>query len=256
MEKGDRSRKSLKTLERILSKAGLCSRTDARALITKGKVRVNGKVVTDPDYWVDRKRDRVLFDGDLLRPARKVYVLLYKPTGYVTTFRDPDGRPTVYDLVKDVGTWVAPVGRLDLETSGLLLLTNDNDFSEAVTNPETHTPKTYQVKAACLLSDEQIEKLRAGVELKDGPTRPAQVRRLRDGPRHTYLEITISEGRNRQVRRMLEAVDSRALKLVRTAIGSVKIADLAIGKWRMLTPAEAAGLLGRPPKTKTTRSEK
>jgi 23S rRNA pseudouridine2605 synthase len=251
MRKSDNSPKPLKTLERILSKAGICSRTDARAQIRSGKVSVNGRVVTDPDLWIDRNRDRVSFDGKPLRPARKVYVLLYKPTGYVTTYRDPDGRPTVYELLKEVGTWVAPVGRLDLETSGLLLLTNDNDFTEAVTNPQTHTPKTYHVKAGSLLTDEQIASLRAGVELKDGPTRPAEVKRVRDGPRHTYLEITITEGRNRQVRRMLEAVDSRVLKLVRTAIGSVRIADLTIGKWRELTPAEVAGLLGRPPKPAT-----
>jgi 23S rRNA pseudouridine2605 synthase len=248
MRKHNNSPKSLKTLERILSKAGICSRTDARAQIRNGKVRVNGQVVTDPDSWVDRNCDRVTFEGKPLRPAQKVYVLLYKPTGYVTTFRDPDRRPTVYDLLKEVGTWVSPVGRLDLETSGLLLLTNDNDFTETVTNPKSHTTKTYHVKAASLLTDQQIESLRAGVELKDGPTRPAQVKRLRDGPRHTYLEITITEGRNRQVRRMLEAVDSKVLKLVRTAIGSVRIADLTIGKWRNLTPAEVAGLLGRSPK--------
>jgi 23S rRNA pseudouridine2605 synthase len=246
MRNQDKSPKSLKTLERILSKAGICSRTDARTQINSGKVRVNGQVITDPDFWVDRNRDRVSFDGKPLRHAQKVYVLLYKPTGYVTTFRDPAGRPTVYELLKEVGTWVAPVGRLDLETSGLLLLTNDNDFTELVTNPKTHTPKTYHVKAASLLTDEQIERLRAGVELRDGPTRPAQVSRLRDGPRHTFLEITITEGRNRQVRRMLEAIDSKVLKLVRIAIGSVKIADLTVGKWRNLTAAEVSALLGRP----------
>ena len=125
----------------------------------------------------------------------------------------------MYDLVKDAGTWLSPVGRLDLETSGLLLLTNDTDFGERVMNPEHKIPKTYQVKAATLLTDEQLEQLRRGVVLHDGPTRPAEVRRLRDGARHTHLEITITEGRNRQVRRMLEAVGSKVLKLVRVAIG-------------------------------------
>jgi len=199
---------------------------------------VNGKIVLDAGHWVDLSRDRITFDGKPLIPVEKVYLLLYKPKGYVTTQHDPEGRPTVFDLTADANTWLAPVGRLDLDTSGVLLLTNDTDFAERVTNPLHKVPKTYQVKAATLLSDEQIGRLRLGVTLTDGPTRPAEVHRLRDGPRHTFLEITISEGRNRQVRRMLEAVGSKVLKLVRTAIGPVRIGDLPIGKWRRLTDKE------------------
>jgi pseudouridine synthase len=173
-----------------------------------------------------------------------MYLLLYKPKGYVTSYGDPDGRPTVYDLIQDAGTWLAPVGRLDLDTSGLLILTNDNQFAERLTNPDHKVPKTYQIKAATLLTDEQIARLRSGVELKDGPTRPALVERLRDGPKHTFLEMTITEGRNRQVRRMLEAVDSKVSKLVRTAIGGLRIGDLQVGKWRELTPDEVLALIG------------
>jgi 23S rRNA pseudouridine2605 synthase len=228
----------LKTLERAISKAGLGSRTDARGWIGAGRVAVNGRIVRDPDAWVDLERDRVTLDGKPVRGGEKVYILLYKPTGYLTTYRDPEGRPTVYDLIGDAGTWLVPVGRLDLETSGLRVLTNDTQFAERLTNPDYKVPKTYQVKAASLLSDEQIEALRRGVELSDGPTRPAAVARLRDSGRHTFLELTISEGRNRQVRRMLEAVDSKVLKLVRTAIGAIRIGELPIGKWRRLTPAE------------------
>ena len=237
------AQKRLKTLERVVSKNGLGSRSDARGWIAEGKVRVNGKVVRNPDQWIDLDRDRVAFEGKPLQAVEKVYILLYKPKGYLTTYRDPEGRPTVYDLLAGLGQWVSPVGRLDLDTSGLLLLTNDNDFAERITNPEHKVAKTYQVKASTLLTDEQLERLRQGVELSDGPTRSALVTRLRDSGKYTHLELTITEGRNRQVRRMLEAIDSKVLKLVRTAIGPIRIGDLVIGKWRRLTAAEVR-LLG------------
>ncbi len=238
----------LKTLERVFSKAGVGSRTEARSWIGAGRVRVNGRLVQDPDHWVDLKKDRVTLDGKPLQRATKTYVVLYKPKGYVTTYRDPEGRPTVYDLIKDVGTWVVPVGRLDLDTSGLLLFTNDTDFAEQLMNPQHEVPKTYQVKAASRLTDEQLEQLRGGLELSDGPTRPAVVTRLRDGAKHTVLEIIIREGRNRQIRRMLEAVGSKVLKLVRTAIGPLRIGELPIGKWRALDPAEIRALGGKAKK--------
>ncbi|HEV3201937.1 MAG TPA: pseudouridine synthase [Bryobacteraceae bacterium] len=235
----------LKTLERVLSKAGLGSRTDARSWIGDGRVRVGGKIVRNPDHWVDLDHDPVTFDGKPLRTAARIYILLYKPKGYLTTYRDPEGRPTVYDLTSGVGAWLSPVGRLDLDTSGLLVMTNDTDFAERLTNPDHHVPKTYQLKASTLLSDEQIEQLRSGVELSDGPTRPALVKRLRDHARYTHLELTITEGRNRQVRRMVEVLGSKVLKLVRTAIGPIRIGDLPIGKWRELTKEEVKSLRGR-----------
>ena len=234
----------LRTLERLLSKAGLGSRVDARAWIGGGRVAVNGQTIRNPDHWADPKRDRITLDGKALRPAAKVYLLLYKPKGYLTTRRDPAGRPTVYDLTGEAGTWLSPVGRLDLDTSGLLLMTNDTDFAERITNPAHKASKTYLLKAATLLSDEQIDQLRRGIELSDGPTRPAVVRRLRDSGKHTFLEMTITEGRNRQVRRMIDAVGSKVLKLVRTAIGPIRIGDLRIGKWRWLTEAEVRALSG------------
>jgi|SRR5579871_363976 len=233
----DRGRASrpLKTLERVLSKAGLASRTDARRWIAAGRVQVNGKPVRTPDHWVDLGSDKVSLDGCPVRTGKKVYLLLYKPKGYLTTYKDPEGRPTVYDLISGLGTWVFPAGRLDLDSSGLLVLTNDTQFAEKLTNPEHKVPKTYQVKASSLLTDEQIEKLRRGVTLSDGPTKPARVTRLRDSPKYSVIQITITEGRNRQVRRMLEAVGSKVLKLVRTAIGPVEIGDLKIGAYRSLS---------------------
>jgi pseudouridine synthase len=205
-------------------------------------VAVNGKTIRNPDHWVDPTRDRITLDGKAVRSAAKIYILLYKPKGYLTTRRDPEGRPTVYDLTGDAGAWLSPVGRLDLDTSGLLLMTNDTDLAERIANPEHKTPKTYQLKTATLLNDEQIDWLRRGVELSDGPTRPAEVQRLRDRGKHTFLEMTITEGRNRQVRRMIDAVGSKVLKLVRTAIGPIRIGDLQIGKWRNLTEAEVRAL--------------
>jgi pseudouridine synthase len=237
--------KQIKTLERVFSKAGAGSRTDARSWIGAGRVRVNGRVVQNPDHWVDLENDRVTLDGKPLRAATKTYVLLYKPKGFLTTYRDPEGRPTVYDLVPEVGAWISPVGRLDLDTSGLLIMTNDTDFTERLTNPDHKVPKTYQIKASTLLTDEQIERLRQGVVLADGMTRPAVVTRLRDSEKYSFLEMTITEGRNRQVRRMLEAVESKVLKLVRIAIGPVRIGDLPIGKWRNLTLEEVHSLRGR-----------
>ena len=187
---------------------------------------------------MDVDRDQVVLDGRPLQSEKRLYVLLYKPKGFLTTFKDPDGRPTVYDLLLDIDQWVFPVGRLDQDTSGLLILTNDTEFAEHLTNPAHHVPKTYLVKTTSLLADEQLEKLRHGVELNDGPTRAAQVKRVRDSASRTFLEITVTEGRNRQVRRMIEAIDGKVSKLVRTNIGPIRIGPLTIGHWRLLTPDE------------------
>ena len=235
-------KRPLKTLERVLSKAGLGSRVEARSWVHAGRVKVNGKVTRNPDQWVDLERDRVRFDDRPLVARERLYVLLYKPTGYHPTYKDPDGRPTVYDLIADVGTFLSPVGRLDLNTSGLLLMTNDNRFAERVTNPDSHVPKTYLVKASRLLTDAQLQQLSDGIELADGATRRAAVRRLRNSEKYTHFEITLTEGRNRQVRRMVEALGAKVLKLVRVNVGPIGIGTLPIGKWRLLTPAEVKAL--------------
>jgi len=231
-------KRPLKTLERVLSKAGLGSRTDARKWIGAKRVKVNGKLIQTPDHWVDLERDTVTLDGKPVRASKRIYLLLYKPKGYITTYKDPEGRPTVYDLIQDSGQWVVPVGRLDQDTSGLLLLTNDTRFAEIVTNPDFKIPKTYLVKTSTRLSDEQIGQLQKGVILNDGPTQPAIVKRIRDSAKYSFIEIVIREGRNRQVRRMIEAIGSKVLKLVRTEIGGVRIGDLPIGKYRELTTDE------------------
>lgn len=231
-------KRPIKTLERVLSKAGIGSRTEARKWIAEGRVSVNGRVVTNPDQWVDLERDRVAFDGKPLRKTERTYLLLYKPKGYLTTYRDPQGRPTIYDLLPGRDRYLFPVGRLDLETSGLLILTNDTSFAERLTNPDYKVPKSYLVKASKHLSDAQLDQLRGGIVLRDGATLPARVERLRESGGKTVFEIIITEGRNRQVRRMVEALGAKVLKLVRVAIGPIRIGDLPIGKTRELSPAE------------------
>jgi len=235
-------KRPLKTLERVISKAGLGSRTEARSWIGAGRVSVNKRVIQNPDHWVDMELDKVQFDGKPLEKKEHIYLMLYKPKGYLTTYKDPEGRPTVYDLLQDVGTFVVPVGRLDLDTSGLLLLTNDTQFAERIMNPEFHVAKRYLVKANRLLTEDELGRLRNGLEMDDGPTRPAFVKRVRDSEKYTHFEITITEGRNRQVRRMVEALGSVVLKLVRVAIGPLGIGELTVGNWRYLDPSEKARL--------------
>lgn len=230
----------------MLSKAGLGSRVDAQRWIRDGRVQVNERTVKDPDRWVDTERDRVRLDGKPLKARERIYLLLHKPTGYLTTYRDPKGRPTVYDLIADAGTFLSPVGRLDLDTSGLLLMTNDNQFAERVTNPQSHVPKTYRVTASTALNDAQLQQLREGLELSDGPTRPAIVIRLCDRAARTEFEITLTEGRNRQVRRMVEALGADVVTLTRVKIGNIRLGRLAAGTWRLLTPAEVAEVTREP----------
>ena len=215
---------------------------------------MNGKKVQTPDVWIDPERDQVALDGHPLTARQKRYLLLYKPKGYLTTYKDPEGRPTVYDLLGGVKSFVFPVGRLDQDTTGLLILTNDSAFGDHITSPEAKVPKTYLVKASVLLDDAQLEQLRQGLTLSDGPTRPAIVKRIRDSAKYTFFEITITEGRNRQVRRMVEALGAKVLKLVRTAIGGIEISGMEIGKFRELMEEEIIALRGTRPFKKPLRS--
>jgi pseudouridine synthase len=239
-------KRPIKTLERVLSKAGLGSRTEARSWIGAGRVRVNGRLIQTPDHWVDLERDRVTLDGKAVRQQDKIYLLLYKPKGYITTYKDPQGRPTVYDLIPEIDQFLGTVGRLDRDSTGLLLLTNDTQFAERVTTPGHKIAKTYLVKTSTILTEGDLESLRQGVVLTDGPTRPAIVMRVRDSGKYSFIEITIQEGRNRQVRRMIEAVGSKVLKLVRTAIGPLQIGELQIGQYRALNTQEVQAFMRSP----------
>ncbi len=229
-------------LARVLSKAGICSRTVAASWIRAGRVKVDGRIVLDPESRVVAERATVTVDGRRIAEAKLSYWALHKPRGYVTTRSDPGGRPTIYDLIEDLGAWVIAVGRLDLDTSGLLLLTNDTRFADAVASPESHVAKTYRVTAKPRLPEAAFLRLRQGVELADGPTRPATVRKIVDRGPCTVFEIAITEGRNRQVRRMVKEVGAKVVKLERRSIGPVELGDLASGKVRPLSPGEVRAL--------------
>jgi 23S rRNA pseudouridine2605 synthase len=239
-------RKETMTLDRVLSRFGVASRTEAREAVLAGRLKVNGRVERDPDRWVSPERDTIQFDGTRVKRARRIYLLFYKPKGVITSHGDPDRRKTVYDYLGDMKRWVAPVGRLDKDTSGLLLLTNDTGFADFVTNPESRIPKTYLVKLNGLVNDGTLAKLSAGVEMKRGDfAQPESVRRLEDRGKYTWLEIVLAEGKNREVRRMIEAVDFKVLKLVRTRLGPLTLEGLEVGKWRELERAEVAALRKR-----------
>jgi 23S rRNA pseudouridine2605 synthase len=228
-------RKDAVTLDRAFSKSGALSRTDAARRIRAGEVSVNGRVVRDPERWVSLTRDRITCKGELLKERKKVYLMLYKPKGVVTTHRDPEGRRTVYDLLNGVDDWVFPVGRLDKDTSGLLLMTNDTEFSASLTNPLSKIPKTYQVKVNFHPSQEQLKILEGGMILKKGDrTLPARVRVIRETVKCAHLDITIIEGKNRQVRRMIECLEGKVLKLVRRRIGNLSLGYLQVGGYRFM----------------------
>ncbi len=235
------------SLARALSKFGVCSRSEAARRIAAGRVTLNGTVVTRPETRLDPERDRVRVDGAAVGDQGESVVLaLHKPPGYVTTRADPGGRPTVYDLVGRSGGWVFPVGRLDRDSSGLLLLTNDHRLGERLTSPAAHVPKTYHVRVRGVPDAAALRVLREGVPLADGLTRRARVRALGAARGGTaWLEIVLTEGKNRQVRRMCAAVGHDVLELVRVGIGGLALGDLPSGRWRRLGPEEVARLLGR-----------
>jgi pseudouridine synthase len=228
-------------LNRYLAQAGVASRRAADALIAGGRVAVDGEVVEDLGRRVEPGQ-RVTVDGRVVGTAeRHAYLVLHKPAGVVTTMSDPQGRQTVADLVKS-GVRVYPVGRLDAETTGLLLLTNDGDLAHLLSHPSSGVVKTYQATVRGLPSNFELERMRRGIQLEDGLTAPARVRLLRGDERASVLELSIHEGKNRQVRRMLEAIGHRAIALHRPSYGPLSLGALPPGKVRPLTPAEVAAL--------------
>lgn len=242
------------TLDRVLSRFGLASRSAARSAVLAGRLKVNGRVVRDPDRWILPDEDILHLDGKRLKQARKRYYLFYKPKGVITSHGDPGKRKTVYDLLDDSRQWLAPVGRLDKDTSGLLLLTNDTEFANFVTDPNSEVPKTYLVKVSGIADDAALAALASGVRMKRGDwARPLMVRRIEDRGKHSRLEIVLAEGKNREVRRMIEAVGLKVLKLVRTAIGPFTLEGLEVGKYRELTPAEVSSLRVRGPRSKAEK---
>ncbi|MFO0925603.1 MAG: pseudouridine synthase [Gemmataceae bacterium] len=236
-------------LHRAVSKLGWGSRRQAWDWVRAGQIAIDGRVVTDPLAWVDLDRQTITRRGDELPPppsTARCVVALHKPRGIVTTRQDERGRRTVFDLLPPELPYVFPAGRLDADSEGLLILTNDSGVAVQLTDPEHHLAKTYRVTVTGRPDESALDQLRQGVELADGPTRPAGVRLVRTRPTSSVLEVTLTEGRNRQVRRMLAAVGHKVRRLVRTAIGGLPLGDLPPGSCRVLTAPEIARLLDRP----------
>ena len=232
-------------LQKFLANSGVASRRKCEELILEGKISVNGKIVNELGIKIDPTVDKVEYCGKLIHNNEKlVYILLNKPIEYVTTAKDQFDRDTVLDLVK-VKERVVPVGRLDMYTSGALILTNDGDFVYKVTHPKHEITKTYTVTVHGIISNEAVEKLRQGVEIEDYVTRPAKVKILKTDEEKNIsrLEITIHEGKNRQVRKMCEAVGSKVIALHRSEIGDIGVKDLKLGNWRYLKDYEVKKLL-------------
>lgn len=226
-------------LNKYIAQAGICSRRKADELIANGNVKINGAVVTEMGTQVE-EGDKVLVNGKLIEqePARKVYVAINKPLGYITSMDDDRDRATVAELVADIPERLFPVGRLDYNTTGLLIMTNDGDLTYTLTHPKHEVYKTYVATVAGVLSDKRVAQLRKGVDIGGFVTSPARVKVLRQNPRSAVVEIQIREGKNRQVRKMFAAVGNKVQSLERTAIGDLRLGRLMTGHYRKLTRQE------------------
>ena len=231
-------------LQKYLAECGIASRRKCEEYIIQGKVEVNGKIVTELGTKIDFEKDKIKFNNKEIKPEKKhVYILLNKPIGYVTTADDQFGRDTVLDLVK-VKERIVPVGRLDMYTSGALILTNDGDFVYKVTHPKHEINKTYNATLKGIIQSDEVEKLRNGMKIDDYTTKPAKVKILKTDTEKdiSRIEITIHEGKNRQVRKMCEAIGRNVIALHRSKIGSINVKDLPLGKWRYLTSKEVKSI--------------
>lgn len=230
-------------LQKYIADCGIASRRKAEELIKQGSVKVNGSVVKEMGIKVS-DNDQVEVNGRLIKPeSKKVYIMLNKPSGYVTTVKDQFQRPTVIELLKGVNERVFPVGRLDYETTGLLILTNDGDFTFKMTHPSHEIAKTYLATISGIPSKEEISSFERGLKIEDYTTSPAKLRIVRARDRVCDVEVTIHEGRNRQVRKMCDAIGHPVLSLKRISLGSLKLRDLPEGSWRELSADEVKDLL-------------
>jgi 23S rRNA pseudouridine2605 synthase len=225
-------------LQKILARGGIASRRAAEALITEGRVRINGRIVRELGTKADPWKDRIDVDGKRVVAEQLTYVAVHKPRGMVSTMSDPEGRPSMADLLKTLGARVYPVGRLDFATSGILLATNDGDFANGLLHPKKNVPKTYVMKLAGEMKEEDLDHWRNGIELEDGKTLPAKVSLIRYEGGKTWIEVTIHEGRNQQIRRMGEASGFPVMRLARTVFAGISSEGLAPGRLRPLTREE------------------
>ena len=223
---------------RALSKLGFCSRSDGFELARTGRVRVNGVVRRDPESPVDPERDRIEVDGKLVEKGQRLYLVMNKPRGVVTTASDEKGRQTVYAYLEKGLPWVAPVGRLDKASEGLLLLTNDSEWAGRVSAPETHLDKTYHVQIAAVADENLLQSMTSGIKTSDGILRVKRARFLRGGEKNSWIEVVLDEGKNRQIRRILQGLGIEVLRLVRVQIGPLLLGDLEKAGVRHLTAGE------------------
>lgn len=245
-------------LQKLIASAGIASRRHAEDLIVARQVTVNGEVVTELGAKADPERDHIKVKGRLINPLlsrqHPVYVVLNKPKGYLTSMSDPEGRPLVIDLIPGALGRLHPVGRLDFNTEGLLLLTNDGDFTRHITAAKNRIPKVYKAKVKGMPTDKAIERLRRGIAIGDERTARADVRMLRESKTNAWFEVILHEGRNQQVRRMFDAIGHSVIKLVRTRIGKLEEKNLKPGQWRKLNEREVKSLKGpSQPKAKIAR---
>jgi 23S rRNA pseudouridine2605 synthase len=230
-------------LNRILSSAGLTSRRKADEWITSGRVTIDGRLITDPGTKARWGVDRIEVDGQAIPdPSERLYVLLNKPFGYISSLSDPEGRPLAIDLLRDIQQRCYPVGRLDFDTLGMLLFTNDGELAHRLMHPSYRVPRTYKVKVAGEITKDAIHSLRRGIHLEDGLTGPSKVTLLRRDPGQSIIRMTIMQGKHRQVRRMLEAVGYRVVHLVRIGFGNLSLGDLKVGQYRHLDKEEIESL--------------
>lgn len=248
-------------IQKLIAAAGIASRRHAEQLITAGEVTVNGKVVTELGTKADPATDHIKVRGKLINPQlerrEKVYVLLNKPKGYLSSVSDPDGRPTVLELLPASLGRIYPVGRLDFNTEGLLLLTNDGEFTNFITAARNKVDKVYEGKVKGIPDEQAIERLRRGVTLEDGTrTAPAKIRRVGETETNTWFEILLHEGKNQQIRRMFDLIGHSVIKLRRSRIGSLRDDELKPKSWRRLTPEEVKLLMQKQPRTRRKPANK
>ena len=244
-------------LQKYMAQCGVASRRASEEIIQQGRVSVNGDVIDYMGFEVEPEKDKVEVDGILIKPeSKKYYIILNKPKGYVTTVNDEFDRPTVMELVGDVHARIYPVGRLDYDTAGLLIMTNDGDFANTVTHPSHTVSKAYIAQLDTMPDADSLNTLRQGVLLDGKLTAPARVEVLKPTKRGCEIKVTIHEGRNRQVRRMFEAIGSNVVSLKRISIGNITLGNLPEGKWRHLNDAERQRLMGKGKKSSPVRKKR